>query len=46
MFLSGHGDAAKYESFLNEHQGRSLTKPVDLPDLQRRVRQILRVDGR
>jgi two-component system NtrC family sensor kinase len=44
VFLSGHSETAEYESFLSELRDRSLTKPVQLADLQRRVRQILSVE--
>ena len=39
LFLSGH--APEYEDFLQEVQGRSVAKPVDLEDLQRLVRATL-----
>jgi YD repeat-containing protein len=45
VFLSGPSGTAEYEGFLSELPDRSLTKPVQLVDLQRRVRQILSVDG-
>jgi CheY-like chemotaxis protein/glycosyltransferase involved in cell wall biosynthesis len=38
MFLSGHSEASEYEDFLNWVPVPRLTKPVDLPNLQRLVR--------
>lgn len=46
MFLSGHSDTSEYGDFLSEVRDRSMAKPIDLPRLQRFVRQGLGVQGK
>lgn len=45
LFLTGNTEAAEYRAFVAEKRDRTVTKPVDLTELNRAARRILAIHG-